>query len=804
MLGQPLRELRSLRLLAFTASAFFFIPSQALAHEFYASRVPRTATAMNASGQVRVCINCHSHPDGGAGCVDEGGSKPCLNPFGTQFRSNGFNWDPGLASMDADGDGFTNGQELQDPSGSWTPGFEAPGVAEYVTRPGFDTFNPGQTDGDGDGFCWFGRDMDNSGDCLGAGENDGSFDCDDAVSTVNSGATELCTNPVDDDCNGLDTLADPVCADVVDQDGDGVCPMGSDNNGDRDCIDAGEATGLVDCDDMAITVFPGNPENCTDGIDNDCNERADMADDSCRNDIDNDGDGFCPLGQNLNPAVDNDCLDPGEIDGGSDCDDTDSDINSGQVELCTDGKDNDCDGDADSTDSECESLFDVDNDGFCPGGQDLNDNGNCFDVGENITPFDCNDGDANVNPNAAELCTNNQDDDCDGSTSLTDLDCVGFLDTDGDDYCSVGFDMNGDGDCVDPGEEGGRFIDCDDTRPDIVPAVGGTPTAEVCTDGVDNNCDGSTDAFDPECRDHRDLDGDGWCEVGPDLDANGTCTESGEQAGVSDASMRDRVVDDSTIFPGAPENCFDRKDNDQDDLIDEGVAQFDGDPRDIGTACTRDVDLDGDGWCPIGQDMNSDGDCLDPGENIGVSDCDDTDDGRNPGATELCRNLLDEDCDGDVDLFDSSCLRLLDRDGDGFCGEGVDDNKDGDCLDEEEDRFGVDCDDTNELISVRAQELCSDTIDNDCDGNIDIADSQCTCSAELCDDNDPCTTDTCVDDNTCTHTPDATCGDGGTMDGGTGGSGDDCASGSPSRGNLGWLLALFLGLLVWRRRGGQA
>ncbi|NIS30126.1 MAG: hypothetical protein GWO04_09265, partial [Actinobacteria bacterium] len=85
---------------------------------------------------------------------------------------------------------------------------------------------------------------------------------------------------------------DPTCTDVVDRDGDGFCPTGVDMNGDGNCVSSGaEMTADSDCDDTRITVFPGARENCTDTLDNDCNGFADMEDDMCRNDVDNDEDG---------------------------------------------------------------------------------------------------------------------------------------------------------------------------------------------------------------------------------------------------------------------------------------------------------------------------------------------------------------------------------------------------------------------------------------------------------------------------------------------------------------------------------
>lgn len=73
-------------------------------------------------------------------CHTNGGGTP-RNPFGQAVESITGNsnidfWGPDLAALDSDGDGFTNGEELQDPNGEWIPGNPAPGDIELVTHPG--------------------------------------------------------------------------------------------------------------------------------------------------------------------------------------------------------------------------------------------------------------------------------------------------------------------------------------------------------------------------------------------------------------------------------------------------------------------------------------------------------------------------------------------------------------------------------------------------------------------------------------------------------------------------------------------
>lgn len=77
------------------------------------------------------CISCHNSQSGG----------DARNPFGKEvgkrFLVDGnVQWGPELAKLDSDGDGFTNGEELQDPNGEWKIGSPAPGNPDLVTNPG--------------------------------------------------------------------------------------------------------------------------------------------------------------------------------------------------------------------------------------------------------------------------------------------------------------------------------------------------------------------------------------------------------------------------------------------------------------------------------------------------------------------------------------------------------------------------------------------------------------------------------------------------------------------------------------------
>ena len=99
-----------------------FLISQSLdAKSFRVFQIP--------NGSVNSCLNCHKSMLGGLP----------LSKFGEQvlnFGLNGENVDwKAIYNLDADEDGFTNGQELLDPDGTWTPGMADPGNPADVKKP---------------------------------------------------------------------------------------------------------------------------------------------------------------------------------------------------------------------------------------------------------------------------------------------------------------------------------------------------------------------------------------------------------------------------------------------------------------------------------------------------------------------------------------------------------------------------------------------------------------------------------------------------------------------------------------------
>ncbi|MCC6876755.1 MAG: putative metal-binding motif-containing protein [Sandaracinaceae bacterium] len=92
------------------------------------------------------------------------------------------------------------------------------------------------------------------------------------------------------------------------------------------------------------------------------------------------------------------------------------------------------------------------------------------------------------NPSRVEVCDpDDRDEDCNSAT-------FGELDDDNDSYFSA--------ECCNGSTCGD---DCDDARADVNPGL-----PEVCTDGVDNNCNGLVDDGGAVIRCFRDRDGDGF------------------------------------------------------------------------------------------------------------------------------------------------------------------------------------------------------------------------------------------------------------------------------------------------------
>jgi len=251
-----------------------------------------------------------------------------------------------------------------------------------------------------------------------------SQDCDDTDGTIHPDATEVCDG-IDNDCDeAIDDLDDDVDLSTTTYWYD---DLDLDGYGDPESIVEAcspPAEGMIttpgDCDDANAEVHPEALEVCND-LDDDCDLLIDDEDD----DVDPasqtawyadlDGDGF---GDPTNWALGCAELD-GHVADDSDCDDATKAINPEALEVCNE-LDDDCDGltddEDDSVDLETGAWYFEDSDGDGYGNEAIATQACAKPDGYKANKKDCDDTDAEVNPDAVDVC-DGVDNDCDSATS---------------------------------------------------------------------------------------------------------------------------------------------------------------------------------------------------------------------------------------------------------------------------------------------------------------------------------------------------------------------------------------------------
>ncbi len=472
-----------------------------------------------------------------------------------------------------------------------------------------------------DGAC-SGACVDGDADGFGQGCEAG-LDCNDGDGGVHPGVEELCDG-VDNNCDGQ-----------IDEGFEGLgegCAAG---------VGACEVEGKVVCGldgrSTACDGVPGVPQGgelCDNEVDDDCDGEVD--------------EGFERLGEACLVGI-GVC----QVEGAFVCGEAGQEVCEGQpgepeeAESCN-GQDDDCDGEVDedfeTLGQECQV-----GQGVCQGAGVIV----CGDAGDAVC-----DG-VEGEPSGPELCGNGQDDDCDGEVDEG-FDQLGSLCEAGRGSCrAVGVFVCG---------PGGRGTACS-------ARVGEPGAAELCGNGIDDDCDGRVD---------EGFEAIGTaCEVG-----EGACGTQGAQ--VCDLFRLSLVCGAQQGEPADGERC-DGLDNDCNGQIDEDFV-------DLRAACTEGVGI-----------------CARQGVRVCAIDGSRTACNATPGApleAELCGNGVDDDCDGEVDegfeALGQACTS-----GQGVCARNGAQVCSGD-------RLALVC---GAQPGERGQEIC-DGLDNDCDG---VADDDGVC-----------------------------------------------------------------------------
>jgi len=170
--------------------------------------------------------------------------------------------------------------------------------------------------------------------------------------------------------------------------------------------------------------------------------------------------------------------------GGDDCDNADPTVHVGAEEIPDDGIDQDCDGLDDVT-----CYGDDDGDGWGSSAV-FYAAGGCDEPGLSGETGDCDDGDPDAYPGAAEIPDDGVDQDCNGFDTLT---C--YVDSDSDSYGVEPAALLEEVAACDEYFMVPLSGDCDPEDPDIYPGA-----EEIPGDGIDQDCDGA-DADRPPAED---------------------------------------------------------------------------------------------------------------------------------------------------------------------------------------------------------------------------------------------------------------------------------------------------------------
>ena len=441
-------------------------------------------------------------------------------------------------------------------------------------------------------------------------------------------------------------------------------------------VPAGYVTNSTDCNDSNANVRPTAIEICN-TIDDNCNGQINEGISFITYYADSDGDGFG------NPSVSqNSCITlVGYVANNTDCNDANSLVKPTAIEICNTIDDN-CNGLINEGLVFLNYYLDSDLDGYGAGTAQSS----CTPLGSTFVTnnLDCNNLNANIRPNAIEIC-NGLDDNCNDLIDDGLIFQSYYLDTDSDGF-GAGVAVNA---CSNPGS---GYVtnntDCNNTNPAIRPGA-----TEICN-AIDDNCNISIDEGLTFVNYYIDTDSDGF--------GAGTATNSCSNPGSGYVTNNtDCNNTNAAIRPGATELCNAIDDN-CNSLIDDGL-----------TFVNYYIDTDSDGF-GAGTVINA---CSIPGLGYVTNntDCNNTNAAIRPGATEIC-NAIDDNCNISIDEGLIFVNYYIDTDSDGF-GAGTATNS---CSNPGAGFVtnNTDCNNNNPNIRPNAIEICNSTDDN-CNNAID-------------------------------------------------------------------------------------
>jgi len=234
-------------------------------------------------------------------------------------------------------------------------------------------------------------------------------DCDDNNPNINPGIPETCDG-IDNNCNGETDEGLTIFTYYLDMDNDG---FGTSNSMVDTCASlapVGYVDNNLDCDDNNPEVNPESEEIC-DNLDNNCDGMVNEGFAISTYYFDADVDGFGDSGQPIDTCLS--VAPEGYSVLSGDCDDQNPDINPASPEIC-DNIDHNCNGDVSDGLEQFTYYPDNDNDSY--GNADLAIDTCLAELPEGYTlnGDDCDDENANINPDTEEIPNNGIDEDCDG------------------------------------------------------------------------------------------------------------------------------------------------------------------------------------------------------------------------------------------------------------------------------------------------------------------------------------------------------------------------------------------------------